>query len=267
MQFHFAAETATKALLLAIGDPAAHGNLPAVLKATTKHLASQDPPLTVDGVSGIDQIRTIRNEAQHNARTPTLVEVQEARATTHLFLHDYFHVVWGLDFDQADVDEIADPEVRALFHREAEAAAKGDSTVAAGWTWQALDHAMRRCTGRIMRPFPSRVEVEIHGDHHTMFDRKDLTEAIKSAHSIAGLVALGLDPAELIRVQKALTGAPFTLFLGEEPEHSEGGREFSTEEAASARRMAIELILRVEQRSLDLAGPDDPDDHYREPLL
>ena len=100
-----------------------------------------------------------------------------------------------------------------------------------------------------------------------MFDRRDLTEAIKSAHSIAVLVALGLDPADLIRVQKALTGAPFTFFLGEEPQRSEAGREFSAEEAASARRMAIELILRVEQRGLDLAGPDDPDDHYREPLL
>lgn len=195
VQFDFAVEAAVKTFLLALGHPDATIDMPRVLSAMTKHLDALSPPVQVDGVSAMAQLRKTRNAAQHEARVPTLEEVQDARAHAHLFFRSYFDAVWGLDFDQTDVDEIVDPKVRAALEHEAEAAARGDFSDAAGWTARALELAMEQATRRIIRPYPSGdpvMEPAIRGMSAPGSAGRDLTAALKATHRVASLVALGL---------------------------------------------------------------------------
>src|SRR6266540_4582237 len=142
VQFDFAVETVLRALLYEARSPKAHvEGFRELLNATRESLKGGDVVDDVPGRAGLQQLRGIRNAAQHEARVPRSVEVVECSVHARDALVEIAHVAWNVDFFAADVDAVKSERVAELVRRAVKAYSGDDTHGAMGWLSSAFHYA------------------------------------------------------------------------------------------------------------------------------
>lgn len=117
----------------------------------------------------ISYVRRVRNQAQHEARYPTVVELQDCRTYTRDFLSAFVSQIWGVEWDQISMAEAVEHLGVKEYLEKSEACLKeGEhqnavsyATVGFKWALKAGEYALFRCSAT-----PPSIELGYEcGDH------------------------------------------------------------------------------------------------------
>lgn len=115
IEFDFALETVVKSVFRAFDQQRRMPEKLTELVSETNGLLQAQGYPPIAGAQNIHRVRGIRNAAQHEARTPTVDEVNDCRTHTHDFLAHVLNAVWGVAIDTLSMaDAVQQPEVRRL---------------------------------------------------------------------------------------------------------------------------------------------------------
>jgi hypothetical protein len=249
VQFDFAAETTLKTLVLSRGSPVklAGLNFSALVNEAERALCGLDSTAQLHGASGLHQVRGVRNAAQHDARRPTPDEVSECRIRIRDALVALCHLVWGIDFERHDVEDVADDDCRDVLRRALEALAT-DPPASVAWSRHAVTSVVTRA-GRSMAgqlPMGARGLVLEPVDRMTHGQGQDAYKALQSMQVTTILLGLGLELAGYFKFHQTTAGAPFVNINGSLTRSGQD-RTFDADEAEFALSFALDTVLAIER--------------------
>ncbi|MEV6273542.1 hypothetical protein AB0L64_40675 [Kribbella sp. NPDC051936] len=147
VQFDFAVETVTRALLFDAGrhlrskvDPKIQGFRP-LLEGAADTFRNAGSANDVPGRAGLEHVRSLRNAAQHEARIPTEIEVHECLVYARDAAVEIVRLAWAADFLAAETEAIRSAIVKRYLSGAKAAEDAGDLIGAMGWLRAAFEHA------------------------------------------------------------------------------------------------------------------------------
>lgn len=208
------------------------------------------------GRAGIEQARSIRNAAQHEARIPTPTELSEAVVHSRDALLSIARVAWGIDFLVSDIDEIRSEAVRNHLHRASASRSEGDTAAAMGWLRRAFEYAFahggENLVGRPVEVAELLVRDRQDGDPPDPFGHgKDAAVALRRLQVLGRLTAFGIGVPQYLQWRGRLLEAPAININGELIRH-ENDRQWTDEEVDRAAAFVIDAALRMEHVVPDL---------------
>jgi hypothetical protein len=257
VEYDLAIETALKAVLGSLQPAKVPPDRFADLIQQVDHALTNAALPPVPLRAAIQQVHNIRNDAQHQARYPSDVEVSDCRTYARDFLTDLIMQVWGLAFGSLHLgDLVEDATARGWLVEAEDALVTGDLPRAVMRAGEALQFALEQVEHALVghadpwEPEPGIVVEDPFGNANA--DR-DLGRAFRRMQETVLYLALGLDYADYVRF-KAVAGDVSLLRDGTADHH--GMKEpVEISEAEYAVGYASEAAVRIEGRVGDLARP------------
>jgi hypothetical protein len=225
-------------------------------------LAAQQLPVLPDKAK-IQNVHTIRNDAQHKARYPNDVDVSDCRTYTRDFLHVISMNVWGIQFDRISLaDLIQDSDIRKHLLDSEAALSQGDYKRATEEAAYGLDMAIgmvrRAIVGKDVDMFRNFVTAS---GSHSMKEDRDATNALGRMQEVVTFLALGMDYGRYL-THKEIAGDVTTMmdehvvYIGQKSNIDAGEAEFVV-------AFSIDSIIEIENRVGSLEKPFGKDHwHY-----
>jgi hypothetical protein len=209
VQFDFAALTVLNAFLLQTLAP---NKIPQafseLLKQVENGIRDQDPLAGLDGRANLEQVHSVRNAAQHEARRPTAEEVQDCRTHTRDALTSFCQRAWGLQFDRAETEAVVNEHIRLYLHNALAAQTDGDSSATMAWLRAALDGAIARAAPALVGPEASPESYGVAIASRLANPKESVQAVVRRLQATTARLALGLDLLEYQRFRELSPGAP-----------------------------------------------------------
>lgn len=217
-------------------------------------VSSVESSLTPIGLSSlpdkvqIQHVRSIRNDAQHKAKYPTEIEVNDCRTYTRDFLEHLTIQVWNKNFDEISlIDLIQHPKIKELLVKAETYFKNGEYPEATAYA----EVVFNKCINLVIK----RVIGELPQFQGTLSTSRDSYMALDKMKTMVMLQTLGLNFAEYAKYQQASSSVlPIETrdgnirwrLRGEKPEE---------EEAKFTVNYVIDAILQVESYVGDIEKP------------
>ncbi len=255
IMFDLANETLLKMVLVA-ADPRTGkvpSDIPDLIQKCDPALARHDvEPLPE--VHHIRAIRGVRNDAQHDGRTPTETELSDARTYTRDFLDRATAQVWGLSLASLRLaDTITDEFSKSFLVKAEEALDNDDYQSAAQQANAALEVSLRT----VMEPLvggPAQGSWFGDANDRIFLGRQESLRTFRRMQETVQLLALGVDLAQRQRCREY--AGEVWLTLNDDSMHFDGTKEDLTrEEAEWVVSYCFDTISEIEARAGDMERP------------
>jgi hypothetical protein len=212
--------------------------------------------------SAIQQVRDIRNAAQHEGRLPTPQEEDECHVIARGFLDELLSRVWGSALDAVRTGQlVVDPECKSYLDEAEVALSTGDYTNAVSKAAEALQWALLRVKNALVGRGDTWVRAILTEDSFGKPKAsRDLTTSIERTQTTVLYLALGLDYGEYIRFT-AISGSVI-FSMGGSPGHYGAKDNPDQSDAENAIAYASEALIQIEARVGSIAKPFGKDYWY-----
>ncbi len=213
----------------------------------------------------IQNVHSLRNDAQHKAKYPNDSDVNDSRTYTRDFLQHVVMQVWGVPFESMSVvDLVQHKEAKMFLVRATELIKeqefrKASDSATAGLTW-VLDRVQRAVVGKTPSFFTGflmgrslRLELDPERMSRDVEVDRDTLESFTKMQRVVLYQALGLNLVDYVRFE-LIAGNVVFYVNGHWSRH--GGKETIAEtEAEYILAYASSAIIEIEERAGDLDKP------------
>jgi hypothetical protein len=253
VQFDFVVETMLRGVLFEAKHAQARTErFRDLLKLVGEVLSPGYPQAIPLGQGGLEQVRSIRNAAQHEARSPTQVEVTECAIHTRGFVVEAARVAWDLDFFAADIAAVRSERVRNYLERAGAAHQALDVRAAMGWVRAAFEYAFKHGGENVVGPSVDVRELLVvdragRTDGRHSRDGAEAAIALTRLQVLGRLTAFGMNLREYIYWRNTFLSAP-ALNINDElaPPHDREP-DWTSEDYDRAFAYVTDSVLRMEQ--------------------
>jgi hypothetical protein len=212
------------------------------------------------GCAGLEQVRAVRNAAQHEARVPTPNEVIECVVHTRDAVIDITNRAWGIDFFASDTEAIRSERARGYLARAEMSREFNDLHGAMGWIRTAFHFAFTNGGENVVGPEVSARALSV-SDSFTpsSFAKRDgesAAIALRRLQVLGRLTAFGMNVREYVYWRNKLLPAPNLGLNGELIRHEAEEDPWLPDDYTSAFSYVVDSILRMEQVVEDVLGRD-----------
>ena len=259
VQLDFAVETVVRAYLADGASPHARREqrFTELLKLADDMLVSAGKAASVPMRAGVEQLRGVRNAAQHEARVPTQVEVAESMVHARETLVELTRLAWDSDFFEADLEAIRSDEARERLHRAVGCQGSGDTHSAMGWIRAAFEYAFANGGENLVGPVINVAELLVvdRGALHSSIDQdpdpfhrgEDAAIALRRLQILGRLTAFGMNVTQYLHWRDKFSDAP-PLNMSRELSNFSGTKPSWTEQDYQAGfAYVVDSILSMEQ--------------------
>lgn len=205
------------------------------------------------------RVRKIRNDAQHEARYPSEMDVAECRVDTRDFLKSAVANSWNTDFDSISAADIIDDERLKDQVRDAEEALKSEDfprvvLVAMRALHDALLSAQSTTVGERW-VFDAPYLVDSNGDQSTISGMDNLIDTLRQMHLTLLYLTIGMD----YRAYSACRQIEHRVGVVEGEPDVVGDDPVSRDEAEFVLNHCTDTISQIEDTLGDIRSPKWPD--------
>ena len=256
IEFDLASETIIKAVVSSLGAVRSLSESFPGLIEQCENCLNNNGPGSLSNRNNLLYVHSIRNEAQHRARFPTVTEVSDCRTYTRDFLDSLLKEVWGLDLNSISLaDVIQHPKVKQYLV-DAELAREDGRFEDAIFNANAgLDWALMTVQGVIVGPelFD---EVELLTARNVLGEPekdRDISRAVSRMQRTLLYSTLGISSSEL-SVYKEIAG--YTSFtINGDVQRYRGKKEPDADDADFVIGYSTQAITQVEAVVGDIEKP------------
>ncbi len=222
-----------------------------VVQQADKLLASKSMN-SIPNQAHIQYVHTIRNDAQHKARYPGEIEVNDCRTYTRDFFQAIFQDVWGLSLDKISLTElIQNDTVRDYLVKAEESLDQSD-----------YDQAVLLAAAAFSRTTDLARKALLGGSHlftKTLLDQqsgpqkpsKNLYRSLERSQDALLYLALGMNYIDFVRYEKLMENLGLTVRVyddGTFRHYRRNANQIAPAEAERAVIYCIDAVVQIESR-------------------
>lgn len=256
--FDLANETMLKAVVSSLNPSKNLANdFQGIVKQAESELTTKG--ITIPDKVKIQHVRTLRNDAQHKAKYPDVIEVTDCRTYTRDFLRQTFQDVWGESFDSFSlIDAIQNPVVLKYLKEAESDLSNSDFIMTIAKSINAFEISIGHIADSFTEYISSRVSAifvtETLKDAHP---NKDVLRALLKTRELIAFQVAGISPQDYLRYKKytrsilisvAYDGNFTTRIKGDKP---------TKEESEYVLNFVTDSIIQIESLDNDVLKPYD----------
>jgi hypothetical protein len=262
--FDLTVETLLKVIIGAL-DP--HGNPKKDEYAFHQYRDKAEQLMLNDGLNqlphkrNITYVHDLRNAAQHKAKYPTEIEVNDSRTYIRDFLQQVLSQVWGLSIESLSLTDLIQHElVRQCFIKAEALLGERNYTQAVLWATGGLRKAMDLVRRSILHNNRSHSDKAVMiKEHGQQVASREVYRAFQETRETLLYVMLGLNYVDYLRYQSIMEKIGGHAEVYEDGGYrfylTEGLERVDAETAEYLIRYCIDTVVHIESRAGDIEKP------------